>query len=208
MARPPITKKNPWTPKSGAFAGQTFHSERQYRNALARNKGFKSWHHQQRSPRKVTKKALGTFKPSQEEAYRRSLEALSHMRKGNSLKVATRKAGTTPNTVIKYAGSTLERGPGGRWSAKSSDRLPGLPMNVLTTEGLQFIAPRSRREASRIGEHNNAIRHFLATGDVSKLKKFKGKKVAGFTFETNPDKIEETGRKGELVFEDIYDKAA
>ncbi|MBI5869641.1 MAG: hypothetical protein HZB44_01600 [Actinobacteria bacterium] len=130
------------------------------------------------------------------------------MRKGNSLKVATRKAGTTPNTVIKYAGSTLERGPGGRWSAKSSDRLPGLPMNVLTTEGLQFIAPRSRREASRIGEHNNAIRHFLATGDVSKLKKFKGKKVAGFTFETNPDKIEETGRKGELVFEDIYDKAA
>ena len=208
MARPPITKKNPWTPKAGAFAGQTFYTERQYRNALAKNRGFKNWYQEQRSPRKVTKKVLGTFKASQEGAYRRSLDALSHMRKGESLKLAARKAGTTPNTVIKYAGSTLKRGPGGRWSAKSSDRLPGLPMNVLTTEGMQFIAPRSRREASLIGEHNNAIRHFRDTGDESQLNKFNGKKVAGFTLETNPEKIEEAAHVGELDFEDIYQNAA
>lgn len=208
MARPPITKKHPYTPKSGAFAGQTFYSERQYRNALARNKGFKSWYHQQRSPKKVTKKVLGTFKASQEGAYRRSLDALSHMRKGDSLKVASRKAGTTPNTVIKYSGSTLERRPGGRWSAKSTDRLPLLPRQVLTTEGMKFIAPRNRLQSSLIGKHHNAVRHFRDTGDESQLKKFKGKKVAGFTLETDPDKIERAAHKGELDFEDIYDKAA
>ena len=208
MPRPPITKKNPWTPKSGAFAGQTFYTERQYRNALARNKGFKSWHHQQRSPRKVTKKVLRTFIPSEEEAYRRARDALSQMREGDSLKVAARKARTTPNTVIRYAGDALEKGPGGRWSAKSSDRLPLLPMNVLTTEGMRFIAPRGRRQASLIGGHNNAVRHFRDTGDESQLKKFKGKKVAGFTLETDPDKIEVAAHKGELDFEDIYEKAA
>ncbi len=43
MARPPITRAHPYTPQRGRFAGVTFTSERQYRNALARAKGFASW---------------------------------------------------------------------------------------------------------------------------------------------------------------------
>ncbi len=42
MARPPITRRNPYSPKSGAAAGLTFYSERQYRNHLARTKGYSS----------------------------------------------------------------------------------------------------------------------------------------------------------------------
>jgi hypothetical protein len=51
MARPPITRTNPYTPRSGRLAGQTFTSERQYRNALARLKGFSSWDAERRARR-------------------------------------------------------------------------------------------------------------------------------------------------------------
>lgn len=208
MARPPITRKNPYTPKSGAFAGQTFHTERQYRNALAKKKGFRSWHEQQRAIRKVTAKDFGAFRTSQKEADRRALDALSHMRQGDPLVKAAKKAGTTPNTVIKYAGSALEKRSDGRWAAKKSDRLYRPPMNVLTTEGMQFLSPGGKREASLISNYMNDIGRFLATGDKSRLKKYKGKKVAGFILETDPDIIEAAAHKGELDFEDIYEKAA
>ena len=42
MPRLPITRAHPYTPRSGAFTGRRFYSERQYRNALARRKGFSS----------------------------------------------------------------------------------------------------------------------------------------------------------------------
>lgn len=43
MATGRITRSNPYTPTSGQFAGQTFYSERSYRDALARAKGFSSY---------------------------------------------------------------------------------------------------------------------------------------------------------------------
>lgn len=48
MPRPQITRVNPWTPTRGQFAGRTFHTEREYRNALAAAKGFRSWDQKRR----------------------------------------------------------------------------------------------------------------------------------------------------------------
>ena len=42
-----------FTPKKGIFAGQTFSSERQYRNALAQRKGYSSWSAWRRAPKPV-----------------------------------------------------------------------------------------------------------------------------------------------------------
>ena len=74
MARPPITRANPYTPHRGQFAGQTFHSERQYRNALARIKGFSSWGAQQAAAKPVRSfAALTAFRSTERDAARRAL---------------------------------------------------------------------------------------------------------------------------------------
>lgn len=205
MPRPPITRKNPYTPRSGALAGQTFHSERQYRNALARLKGHASWHAQQRAAKKVTPKSYGKLRASEKQARGRALEALSKMRKGASLSKAAAEAHTTPNTVAKYAGEQLRR-EGGRMVASRGDRLFRV-MRLITTEGVQEVALGGSRQASLAAAHANAVKHFLATGDDEPLRRFAGVTVGGKQLESDPAKLEEAGRRGELEYEDIYDSS-
>jgi len=205
MPRPPITRKNPYTPRSGALAGQTFHSERQYRNALAKLKGHASWHAQQRATKKVTAKSYGELRASEKQARGRALEALSKMRKGASLTEAAAEAHTTPNTVAKYASAQLRR-EGGRMVASTGDRLFRV-MRVITTEGTHEVALGGSRQASLVSAHHNAVKHFLNTGDDEPLRRFAGVKVGGIVLETDPAKLEESGRRGELEYEDIYDSS-
>ena len=148
MARPPITKARPYTPQSGAFAGQTFHTEREYRNALAKLKGFSSWHEQQRVAKKVTTKGFADLRPSQKQARARALDALSKVRHGSTLTRAAKEAGTTPNTVAKYTGEHLHR-ERGRMVASKSDRLYRV-MNVITTDGVQEVPLRMARGRHRL----------------------------------------------------------
>jgi hypothetical protein len=199
MARPPITKSRPWTPQSGRFAGRTFHTEREYRNALAKLKGFSSWHEQQRAAQKVTPKDYAVLRTSQKQARARALDALSKVRRGATLSRAAKEAGTTPNTVAKYTGRHLHR-EGGRVVASRSDR-DFRPMTVLTTEGVQELSLRSSRQASLVAEHANAVKKFLLTGDDEPLRKFRGVKVAGRELEVRPEALEELQRSGELEYE-------
>lgn len=199
MPRPPITKARPYTPQSGTFKGRTFHTEREYRNALANLKGFGSWHEQQRAAKKVTPKGFGGLKPSQRQARARALDALSKVRHGETLTRAAREAGTTPNTVARYAGEHLRR-EGGRMVATRSDRLFRV-MNAVTTEGVVEVPLSSSRQASLVGEHANAIKKFLLTGDDAPLRKFAGVKVGGRELETRPEVLEDLERSGELEYE-------
>jgi predicted transcriptional regulator len=199
MARPPITKARPYTPQSGAFKGRTFHTERDYRNEIAKRKGFASWHEQQRAATKVTPKSFGELRPSQKQARARALDALSKVRHGETLTRAAREAGTTPNTVARYAGGNLHR-EGGRTIASRSDRLFRV-MNVGTTEGVVEVPLRSSRQASLVGEHANAVKKFLLSGDDEPLRKFAGVKVAGRELEVRPEVLEELQRTGELEYE-------
>jgi hypothetical protein len=43
MARQSITRAHPYTPKGGASAGQTFYTNRSYRDVLAQRKGFANY---------------------------------------------------------------------------------------------------------------------------------------------------------------------
>ncbi len=199
MARPPITKARPYTPRSGAFKDRTFYTEREYRNALAQRQGFASWHGQQRAAEKVTAKGYGSLRASQKQARARALDALSKVRHGETLTRAAQQAGTTPNTVAKYAGEQLRR-EGGRTVASRSDRLYRV-MNAVTTEGVVEVSLRSSRQATLVGEHANAIKKFLLTGDAEPLRKFAGVKVGGRELETRPEVLEDLERSGELEYE-------
>lgn len=207
MARGPITRSNPYTPKAGAFAGETFHFERQYRNALARRKGYRSWHDQQRSrPAAGGARAVGSLSQSEHQARERALRAVSRMRReGLSVAQAARLEGTTRNTIMRHAGPAIERG-GRRVKAKPADRL-ARTMNVFGPQGLTTVTVRGSRQATVIAEHWNAIRHYVNTGDESKLRRFYSRTVAGIELESDPDVVDQLAAIGALDFEDIYELA-
>lgn len=188
MSRPPISKSRPWMPSSGQFKGRTFHTEREYHDALAQARGFRNWYDEQREAKKVSAKSYGALRDSQKQARSRALSALGKMRRGKSLTEAAREAKTTPNTVARYVGSQLHR-EGGRMVASKSDRM-FRQMWAYTTEGRQPVAVRSSKQASLIGQHRNAVKKFRR-GDETALRKFAGVKVGGYELEVRPDVLEE-----------------
>jgi hypothetical protein len=205
VPRKPITRSNPYTPKSGAFAGRTFHSERQYRNALAQRKGFRSWSQQQRSrPAATSARAVRSLSRSERRARERALRAVGRMRReGLSLSDAASREGTTRNTVMRHAGPAVER-RGGRLRAKPADRL-ARTMHILGPQGITTVTVQGSRQASVIAEHWNAIRRYVNTGNESDLRRFYGVTVAGVELETDPDVIDRLAAIGALDFEDIYE---
>jgi hypothetical protein len=208
MARPSVTRARPYTPRSGAFAGRTFYSERQYRNALARRKGFSSWYDQQRSrpPATGVRALLGTRR-SEQEARLRAFDALHSMRtEGLSLSRAARRAGTRPNNVRRHIGPALvvERG---RYRAKRGDRLPAM-MTVVGPQGPVEVPVTGSRNRSLVARQRAAINHLGTTGDPSRLRQFEGLTVAGVELETDPDLIQEWGDLGQLDIDDLYAIAA
>jgi hypothetical protein len=195
-----------FTPKKGIFAGQTFSSERQYRNALAQRKGYSSWSAWRRAPKSVRGVSdLRKLSSLERETRRAALDALNRMREeGLSLSKAARRAGTTPGAVVRHAGSALDH-TGARYHALPADRLLRV-MTVLGEGGVEHeVVVRGSRVASLVGEHWSAIGHYLKTGDDSRLRQLKGKRVAGIKLETDPDAIDLWERRGELEIEDIYE---
>lgn len=210
MARQPITRARPYTPTSGKVAGITFTSERQYRNALARAKGYSSWGQQQTQTRKVRGAAdAARLRPSEREARGRALDALSKMRKdGLSLGKAAKASGTTVNAVKRHAGSALERTGGGRFRAKTSDRLVR-SLNFPTETGVIGLDVKDSRSAKRIAAYWNAVKRYTETGDASDLRNFRGKSVRvnnqTYAFITDTATLDRLADAGEFAFDDLYE---
>jgi hypothetical protein len=59
--------------------------------------------------------------------------------------------------------------------------------------------------ASAIGQHWNALKHFLHTGDSSELEPFASLRIQGHRFAVDLGWIERWAAQGELDFEDIYE---
>lgn len=213
MARKPITSVNPYTPKRGQFAGTTFYSERQYRNELARVRGYASLHEQQREAKPVTRvRELGRLRPAEQRARGRALEALNLMRRdGLPLEQAAGQAHTTPNAVLRYAGSALTKEQRGRYEATPYDRL-ARSMTFYTDRGRTTLEVRDSRSASRIGKYMNAVDHYLNTGDDYQLRAFHGQSVRvdklAYPFITDTDVLDTLAGAGELRFDSLYRLAA
>ena len=141
-------------------------------------------------------------------ARERALDALSRMRSdGISLTHAARDAGTTPRTVLKYVGRTLNRDTRGRYRPTPSDRLTRRVW-MLTASGKVEISVRSSRTASRIAQHMAAVELYLRTGSTAPLAAFRGEAVrAGgqtYRFLVKPDELDRLQLAGETSFERLY----
>lgn len=136
----------------------------------------------------------------------RAAEALGYMRgEGSSLTASAHRAHTTRRTIRRHFPGTLRRGARGRWWIARGDRQP-FDMRVVGTEGPVVRTTRGSQVRSLIGAHHQAIKQYLGPegGDPSVLEQFRGKRLAGVELETDPDRIEEIWRRGQLDFLEIY----
>jgi hypothetical protein len=216
MSRPPITRAHPYTPKSGKLAGQTFLSERQYRNALARTKGFPSWYAQQRATKTVrTQAQAARLRPQEREAQQRAVHAIDLMTRDHlSLTRAAKRAGTTPNAILRYTKPALTQGAGGRYAVHRPSAVYRAPIRFNTPDGHTYLPVRNRRVRAQISDYHRAVKHYFdsPTGDDGPLRRFRGKSVTvdGVTYPyiTDLDTLERLYHAGEIAFEDLYDYAA
>lgn len=124
-------------------------------------------------------------------ARERALSVIALMRREKiSLRTASKRESTTPETVRKYAAPALKQtGARGIFQATKFDRLQR-DVNFLTPEGYRQVTVRDSRIASTIARYMNAVRNYLNNRRPSDLVEFAGKsfEVKGetFTFITDP----------------------
>lgn len=209
MSRPPITRTRPYTPSRGLVAGQTFYSERQYRNALARALGFASHAQRVAHPHVITNaRELQTLRPSAREARRLAFKVLSVARRtGEPLHRVARDYRVSMASVKRYAGPALEKRHG-IWYAKPSDKLYR-QITVATTDGVVTLDTYSSKTATTIGKYKNAVGNFLRTNNPDYLKPFRNKtiQVKGrrYRFLTDPEKLRQMHESGELEGMELYE---
>jgi hypothetical protein len=148
-----------------------------------------------------------------QETWVRVTEAIRKMRTARaSLQQAAKETGISPRTVTRLAGSTLEKGPNGRYSVKPGDRLLRV-LRIPTTDGSREIGVRGSRQASLLGEYWAAVHKYLATGDSSGVQKFRGKQIKDSIGATVPlltdlNDLKRLGSAGVLSFESLYARSA
>jgi len=140
-------------------------------------------------------------------ARERALEALSHMRRGLSLRKAAKETHTTAETVRRYVPRALDRMSSGRYAAKAIDSYERT-LYMLTERGKVAVTVRGSRAASKIANYWVAVDEFLRTGRTDRLRAFRGESVrAGkekYAFITNVNMLRRLGYAGEVSFETLY----
>ena len=113
----------------------------------------------------------------------------------------------TRESVRRFFGQDLERGPGG-WSVpKPSDRSYHGDMRIISTDGLVVRPVRGSRARKVVAEHANAVQAFLlGLDDGEQLRRFRGRRVGGVELQTDLDRLEQEGARGELEFLELYDR--
>lgn len=167
----------------------------------------------QRSIAPRTAKQFSALSPQFQDRWNRITHTVSKMRAdGTSLRKAAKEFGLDPRTVTRWAKPALQKRSNGRYEARSRDTL----LRVLTLpspEGLQEIAVRDSRQASRLGEYWAAAQKYLQTGDASALEKFQGESITAagrkrVPLLTDLEELNRLGSAGALSFESLYAKAA
>jgi hypothetical protein len=131
----------------------------------------------------------------------RALKALSLSRRHHlPLTESARRVGFAPDDVLEYVGEAFEQ-VGDDWRATKRDQLPR-ELGVLTEAGPEWILTHDSRLASRLGQHDNAVRHYLYAGDPSRLKPLTvrvGDRVIRLA--SDPQTIDRLAEGGEIHFE-------
>ena len=84
--------------------------------------------------------------------------------------------------------------------------MSGELMRMLTASGVEVVAADFGSDAaSAIGQHWNAVKQFLHTGDTSVLEPFSSIRIGSHRFAVDPAWIERWAARGELDDDDIYE---
>ena len=78
-------------------------------------------------------------------------------------------------------------------------------MRILTQGGVEDLELRSAEARSAVGSYWNAVRRYLWTGNTDELERFSRTRIRGRRLLTDPERIDQLARIGELEFEDIYE---
>ena len=140
------------------------------------------------------------------------VNTLSKMRtEGLSLQQASREAVISSRAVLRLGHSALRKGANGRYKAARSDQFLRL-MRVPAPDGTREVLIKGSRDAGQLSGYWNALRHFLQTGDKSRLEAFRGKTIK--TIDTGPvplpvdgAEIKRLASAGVFSFESIYGKS-
>jgi hypothetical protein len=78
-------------------------------------------------------------------------------------------------------------------------------MRILTSAGVEDLELHSDEAKSAVGTYWNAVRRYLWTGRTDELEPFSGTLIRKRPLLTDPDRIDQLARIGDLDFEDIYE---
>jgi hypothetical protein len=136
------------------------------------------------------------------------LQALTKARRGMPPTRAAREAGTTLETMRRYAPGHIRRRRNGRLAVSAVDYMRR-PMKMLTEFGTITVNVRDSRTASRLGKYLAAVRSYTHYGHTAQLTPFEGKtlRVDGFRlpYITNVEQLDRLAWAGELDLPEIYD---
>jgi hypothetical protein len=163
-------------------------------------------------------KMLDAYPAAARQAYEDSVRTIGVMRReGVSLDLAARRQGVPPDVVAEFGAGgrgapsqrrVLQRQRDGSYTVRETDRMLR-PMNIIQAGvGTIVVDVRGSRAASTVGSYWNAVDHYLATGDDTALRRFRGVKVGGVELETDPDTIDYLYTIGQIEFETIYQVAS
>lgn len=140
---------------------------------------------------------------------KRSLLALSDLRKGKSLTLAAKEQGIKMKDALKHLGSAVFK-KNGKWVAAKTDRIER--GRWLYSNGKKVsIVVKSSRDASLISKYLNAVRIALRTGNEKALEEFKNVKIKAadgkeYPLEIDLEKLYELNEEiEEFEFLQIYD---
>jgi hypothetical protein len=138
------------------------------KNSKKTSKGKKTSRH-------TTLNQFNSFTPRQTAKYEDSLEVLSIMRKGNTIKEASKQVGISIPTVKKYVGSALKL-KNHRLVANQSDRLLR-KIRIYENGKESWITVRGNKKSSVIAQYHSAIGQRLETHNSTALKPFENKSI-------------------------------
>jgi hypothetical protein len=173
------------------------------RNELARERGFRSYYQQRRSPPRITGPGTLARLPEAAQSQRQAaFKVLATMRRGGlNLGTAARRE-RLPVHVVEYYAKDALVGTGRRAQATASDRMYRR-MTIISGGRPVDVDVRGSRQASLVGKYWNAFQRYLE-GDYEALSPFAGQTVGGYELETAPDVLDELARQGGFDFDSIY----
>ncbi|MGH9013166.1 MAG: hypothetical protein ACRDZ1_04415 [Acidimicrobiia bacterium] len=178
------------------MARRDYQREYAARSARARAAGFASFHEQRRTfdGPPASRSALERLPERAAGKYQDALGVVRDVRAGYTPESAARFHGISLDAVRTFTGDALDR---------DADRL-ARSILVMGRDGPTEVVVRGSRAASTAAAHASALEHYVRTGDGSRLREFRGRRVGGVRLVDDPRVLRRLAREGALTFEELY----